>query len=98
VLKCLRNPTFDCFKRNYSPLPKFESHFQKKKKVRVQVSDNLRCPKVPDPELRKRLRVAIIERVVSGFTNYLEDNNRITLGVTVTPRELEEMLQELFEG
>ena len=28
VLKCLRNPTFDCFKRNYSPLPKFESKFQ----------------------------------------------------------------------
>jgi len=48
--------------------------------------------KVPGPELRERLRQAIIERVVPGFTEYLEDNNRIT------PQELEKMLQELFKG
>ena len=77
--------------RNYSPLLKFESKFQSTYAAQ-------KLWKVPDPELRKRLREAIIEKVVSGFTSYLEDNNRITLGVTVTPRELEEMLQELFEG
>ena len=56
VLKCLRNPTFDCFKINYSPLPKFESNFLKKK-VRVQVSHNLRCPKAlesPGPEAEEK--------------------------------------------
>ena len=52
--------------------------------------------KVPDPELRKRLREAIIGIVVSGFMEYLEDNNRITPGVP--PQELQELLQELFEG
>ena len=46
--------------------------------------------------LRKRLREAIIDKVVSGFTKCLEDNSRITLGVT--PQEVAEMLQELFEG
>ncbi|CAD6338246.1 unnamed protein product [Miscanthus lutarioriparius] len=52
--------------------------------------------KVPDPRLKKRLREVIIEKVVSDFTIYLEDNNRIT--PEVTPQEVEEMLQELFEG
>jgi hypothetical protein len=52
--------------------------------------------KVPDPQLRKRLREAIIGIVVSGFMEYLEDNNSITPGVS--PQEVEEMLQELFEG
>ena len=88
VLECLHNPTFRCFTRD-SPLPKFESKFQSTYAAQ-------KLWKVPDPELRKRLRVAIIEKVVSCFTNYLEDNNRITPGVT--PQELEEMLQELFEG
>ncbi|KAG0516298.1 hypothetical protein BDA96_10G350000 [Sorghum bicolor] len=88
VLKCLHNPTCHCFTRD-SPLPKFESKFQSTYAAQKHW-------KVPEPELRKTLRQAIIERVVSGFTEYLEDNNSITSGVT--PQELEEMLQELFEG
>ena len=77
--------------RNYSPLLKFESKFQTTYAAQ-------KLWKVPDPRLKKRLREVIIEKVVSDFTIYLEDNNRITLGITVTPQELEEMLQELFEG
>ncbi|KXG20922.1 uncharacterized protein LOC8069219 [Sorghum bicolor] len=88
MLKCLNNTTFHCFKRN-SPLPKFESEFQMTYAVQ-------KLWKVPDPWLRKRLREAIIEIVVSDLTKYLEDNNRITPGIT--PQEVEEMLQELFEG
>ncbi|XP_066378484.1 exocyst complex component EXO70E2-like [Miscanthus floridulus] len=88
VLECLHNPTFRCFTRD-SPLPKFKSKFQSTYAAQ-------KLWKVPDPELRKRLREAIIEKVVSGFTEYLEDNNRIIPGVS--PQEVEEMLQELFEG
>jgi hypothetical protein len=88
VLKCLRNSTIHCFKRN-SPLRKFQSKFQKTYAAQ-------KLWKVPDTELRKRLREAIIGIVVSGFLEYLEDNNSITPGVT--PQELQEMLQELFEG
>ncbi|CAD6335319.1 unnamed protein product [Miscanthus lutarioriparius] len=88
VLECLHNPTFRCFTRD-SPLPKFESKFQSTYAAQ-------KLWKVPDPELRKRLREAIIEKVVSGFKEYLEDHNSITRGVT--PQEVEEILQELFEG
>jgi DNA-binding Lrp family transcriptional regulator len=52
--------------------------------------------KVPDPEMRKRLRKAITEKIISGYTKYIEDNNVITLRSTT--HNLEEMLQELFEG
>jgi hypothetical protein len=90
MLKCLNNPKLNCFTKS-SPLPKFESKFQTTYAAQ-------KFWKVPDPQLRKRLRETIIDKVVSGFTKYLEDNNRITRGVTVTPQELEEMLQELFEG
>ncbi|KAG0516290.1 hypothetical protein BDA96_10G349400 [Sorghum bicolor] len=52
--------------------------------------------KVPDPKLRRRLRVAIIEEVVSSFTKYLEYNDIIPS--RITPHDLMDMLQELFEG
>ncbi|RCV06473.1 hypothetical protein SETIT_1G165300v2 [Setaria italica] len=52
--------------------------------------------KVPDPELRKTLPRAITEKIVSGYTEYIEDNKITTL--KFTPRDLEEMLQELFQG
>jgi hypothetical protein len=51
---------------------------------------------VPDPELRGRLRKAIIEKVSSGFTKYLEDYN--VNSPRITSQVLEETLQELFEG
>ncbi|PVH47610.1 hypothetical protein PAHAL_4G101300 [Panicum hallii] len=90
VLSCLFNPTPLCFgKRHYSPLPKFESEFQK-------TYTTQKLWKVPDPQLRKMLREAIIEKITPVYRKYIEDNN-----VTVpkfTPQELQEMLQELFEG
>ncbi|KAF8655761.1 hypothetical protein HU200_060920 [Digitaria exilis] len=52
--------------------------------------------KVPDPKLRRRLRVAVIEKVIPSFTKYLEYNN--ISPSRITPHDLMDMLQELFEG
>nr|TKW39270.1 hypothetical protein SEVIR_1G167300v2 [Setaria viridis] len=76
--------------RNYSPLPyKFQSEF-------LKTYNTQKLWKVPDPELRKTLPRAITEKIVSGYTEYIEDNKITTL--KFTPRDLEEMLQELFQG
>jgi hypothetical protein len=89
VLQLLHNPPLHCFTRN-SHLPKFESKFK-------TTCDAQKLWKVPDPEMRKMLRQAIIKEVTSGFTKYLEDNSDMTT-LTVTAEKMEEMLQELFEG
>jgi hypothetical protein len=52
--------------------------------------------KVPEPELRRILCKAIIEKIIPGYTKYIEDN-KIT-NPKFSPHELKEMLQELFEG
>ncbi|CAN6215565.1 unnamed protein product [Urochloa humidicola] len=90
VLKCLNNNRAPCCFTIYSPLHRFESEFQKT--YRAQ-----KLWKVPDPKLRKRLRKAIIEEVVPGITEFLEDNSSIS-NPEVSPEKLEEMLEELFEG
>ncbi|CAN6200458.1 unnamed protein product [Urochloa humidicola] len=76
-----------------SPLPKFDSEFMKIYEVQ-------KFWKVPDPKLKEILRIAVTEKVISGFTEYLSDTNTVgaKLGSTFTPQKLEEMLQELFEG
>jgi len=89
VLSCLLNATPLCFGRKYSLLPKFESEFQK-------TYTTQKLWKVPDPALRRTLRKAIIEKIVPGYANYIEDN-RITTP-KFSPPELIEMLEELFEG
>ncbi|KAL6873951.1 hypothetical protein ACP4OV_014033 [Aristida adscensionis] len=87
VLSCLHKTTpLLCLT---SPLVKFESEFNK-------VYNDQKLWKVLDPNLRRKLRKAIIEKVTSGLTKYLEDNNITT--PSVTPQALEEMLKELFEG
>jgi len=96
VVSCLYDLTPPvCFGRNNSNscLLRFESEFQK-----TYFAQKLW--KVPDPELRRRLRQAVTERVVSGFREYLEHDNISTSSprATLTPLELEHMLQELFEG
>ncbi|XP_066371599.1 exocyst complex component EXO70C2-like [Miscanthus floridulus] len=88
VFSCLFSRTPLCFGINHSPLPKFESEFNK-----TYASQKLW--KVPDPKLRKRLRTAITKKIVPGYTEYIEENN-ITPGVA--PQDLEKMLQDLFEG
>ncbi|KAL6873955.1 hypothetical protein ACP4OV_014037 [Aristida adscensionis] len=105
VLSCLHNSASKLWLSLGRPTPllKFESEF--KKTYTAQ-----KLWKVPDPDLRRKLRNAIIGKVISGFTKYLEDNNINFSGLTkcfednnittprITPQELEEMLQELFEG
>jgi len=94
VVSCLSDLAPLCFGRNYnSCLARFESEFQKTYSAQ-------KLWKVPDPELRRRLRQAVTERVVSGFREYLEHDNISTTPprITLTPLELEHMLQELFEG
>ncbi|CAN6181596.1 unnamed protein product [Urochloa humidicola] len=89
VLSCLYNSTPLCLGRIYSSPAKFESEFQKTYAAQ-------KLWKVPDPKLRRRLRVAITEKVVSNFTKYLEYNN--ISPSRITPHDLMDMLQELFEG
>jgi hypothetical protein len=79
---------FGCFRSNLA-LPEFDSEFQKAYTAQM-------LWKVPDPELRTRLRKAIVEEVVPGLRGYLEDSNITSPGVT--PQEMEKMLLELFEG
>jgi len=73
----------------YSSPAKFESEFQKTYAAQ-------KLWKVPDPKLRRRLRVAVTEKVVSSFTKYLEYNN--ICPSRITPHDLMDMLQELIEG
>ncbi|XP_066378643.1 uncharacterized protein [Miscanthus floridulus] len=89
VLSCLLNPTPHCFWKSYSPLPKFEYEFEK-------ICTTQKLWKVPDPELRKRMRDAITTKIILGYTRYIEDNKVST--TKLTPQNLKEMLQELFEG
>ncbi|RLN13556.1 hypothetical protein C2845_PM09G23870 [Panicum miliaceum] len=90
VLRCLRDPaTLRCFARTSSPLTKFQSKFHKTYAAQ-------KLWKVPHPYMRKMLRKAIVEKVIPVFTQFLEDNSISTPGVT--PKKLEEMLGELFEG
>ncbi|CAN6206625.1 unnamed protein product [Urochloa humidicola] len=89
VLSCLFNPIPLVFGKSYSPLAKFESEFQK-------TYTTQKLWKVPDPWLRKILRKAIAKEIVPSYKEYIQDNN-IT-NPRVAPQELEEMLQELFEG
>ncbi|KAF8666462.1 hypothetical protein HU200_053572 [Digitaria exilis] len=89
VLSCLLDPAPQCFGGPSSPMSKFESEFQK-------TYSTQKLWKVPDPKLRKKLRKAITEKIISGYTKYIEDN-RVTI-LRVSPQEIKGMLQELFEG
>jgi hypothetical protein len=88
VMSCMYNHTPRWFRKN-SALPKFDLEFEKTYTAQ-------KLWKVPDPELKTRLRKAIVEQVIPGLTRCLEDNNVTSPGIT--PQEREEMLLELFEG
>ncbi|TVU12504.1 hypothetical protein EJB05_46155, partial [Eragrostis curvula] len=93
------NPVLSCLYLPYGiqgcrgALAKFKSEFKRTYVVQ-------KMWKVPNPELRKRLRKAIVEKVISGYNMYLVDrttmgnHNRSTPGST--PNELEEMLEEML--
>ncbi|CAN6181616.1 unnamed protein product [Urochloa humidicola] len=89
VLACLFSPAPGCFGKSSSPLPKFQSEFRKTYATQ-------KLWKVPDPRLRNKLRTAITNKIISGYTKYIDDNN--VASPSLTPQELEDMLQELFEG
>ena len=90
VLSCLFNPMPPFYRRVKAfPLTKFESVFRKTYAAQ-------KLWKVPDPELRKRMRDAITMEIILGYTRYIEDNKVYT--TKLTPQNLKEMLQELFEG
>ena len=52
------------------------------------------CPK-PGAE-EEAAKATITEKLISGLTHYLVENNITTRGVAL--QEMEEMLQEIFEG
>ncbi|XP_066372415.1 exocyst complex component EXO70A1-like [Miscanthus floridulus] len=89
LLSCLSNSTSLCLGKNYSPLSKFESEFEKTYTTQKQW-------KVPDPELRRRLREVITEKIIPDYKEYIEDIK--ASNPKISPLELEVMLQELFEG
>ncbi|CAO2187296.1 unnamed protein product [Urochloa humidicola] len=89
VLKPLHNHALCCF-TGYSAKHKFESRFEKTYAAQ-------KLWKVPYPELRKELRTAIANKVISAFTSFLEDTG-ISTSSKLTPEKLEEMLEELFQG
>ncbi|XP_066371991.1 exocyst complex component EXO70B2-like [Miscanthus floridulus] len=89
LLTCLFDPTPLCLFGYSLALPKFESELQK-------TYTTQKSWKVPDPELRTRLRTAIIDKIIPVYTKYVEDNK--STNPKISPQELEEMLQELFEG
>ncbi|KAF8691413.1 hypothetical protein HU200_040552 [Digitaria exilis] len=77
-----------------SPFDKFKKEFQK------TYSTQKLWP-VRNPELRKKLRNTITDKVISGMTKYLVDNTttiRQRVELTVEVEEMEKMLQEIFEG
>ncbi|XP_066372642.1 uncharacterized protein [Miscanthus floridulus] len=84
VLSCLYNSTPLCMGRYSSPA-KFESEFQKTYNAQ-------KFWKVPDPKLRRRLRVAVIDKVISSFEKYLEYSgispSRITPYTSVPPTSI----------
>jgi hypothetical protein len=88
VLRCLHNPTTHCFSRR-TPLQKFESNFHKTYTAQ-------KLWKVPDPEMRKRMRKAIVEEVIPGFTEFLKDDT--ISNPRITPQVMKKMLQGLFQG
>jgi hypothetical protein len=88
VMSCSYNHTTRWFRKNSAPR-KFDSEFQKTYTAQ-------KFWKVADPELRTRLRKAIVDQVIPSLTKYLEDNN--VTRPRVTPQKREEMLLELFEG
>ncbi|PUZ60060.1 hypothetical protein GQ55_4G093300 [Panicum hallii var. hallii] len=90
LLSCLNYTTPSRLGRD-SPLTKFEREFQK-------TYNTQKLWPVRNPALRRKLREAIAEKVISGFTKYLVDNNITARKRKVTPKKMEEMLQELFEG
>ncbi|CAN6342927.1 unnamed protein product [Urochloa humidicola] len=89
VLSCLHNHLPRWMRKKSALPPKFDKQFQKTYTAQ-------KVWKVPDPGLRTRLRKAIVQKVVSGFRKYLEDNS--VTSPRVTPQEREKMLLELFEG
>ncbi|WVZ78412.1 hypothetical protein U9M48_026125 [Paspalum notatum var. saurae] len=77
------------FGKYYSPLSKFEFEFQK-------TYTTQKLWKVPDPTMRRSLRTDITQTIIPCYSKYIQDNNITT--AQFAPRELEEMLRELFEG
>ncbi|XP_052165935.1 uncharacterized protein LOC127782707 [Oryza glaberrima] len=80
--------------RRYLSLDRFESEFQR-------TYTNHKFWKVPNPDLRQRLRQAIVQKVVTHYSMYLEE--RAARGMhnqppKSTPEQLKELLDELFEG
>ncbi|KAE8768353.1 hypothetical protein D1007_60172 [Hordeum vulgare] len=97
VLSCITKSRFPgpihCW-INTSSLAKFESAFHKMYQAQ-------KLWKVPDPQLRDSLRRAIIERVISGYRDYLKEHPELKKHVgreSSSPEVLQAMLGELFEG
>ncbi|CAL5046115.1 unnamed protein product [Urochloa decumbens] len=94
VMSCLYHDVPRGFLRCSGALDKFESEFWRTYATQKHW-------KVPNPELRKRLHKAIIEKVIPGYSQYMAKRTargKSNRPHTSTALELEELLEELFEG
>ncbi|KAF0926170.1 hypothetical protein E2562_022008 [Oryza meyeriana var. granulata] len=92
VLSCLHHKMPLWFSKP-SPLARFESEFQRTCK-------HQKLWKVPNTELRKSLRKAIIDKVITGptgFRTYLEAHPEQEIRGS-DQQDVEDMVNELFEG
>uniref|UniRef100_A0A0D9XTD8 Exocyst subunit Exo70 family protein n=1 Tax=Leersia perrieri TaxID=77586 RepID=A0A0D9XTD8_9ORYZ len=54
--------------------------------------------KINSPQLRSMLRNSVCGKVVSAYRLYLESQVKFETSATYTPEDLEDLLQDLFEG
>ncbi|XP_062203690.1 uncharacterized protein LOC133905905 isoform X2 [Phragmites australis] len=62
------------------------------------VYDIQRHWKVPDPHLRQKLRVSISKKIVPSYCDYLKKHQKDDRCLRLTAKDLEDMVEELFEG
>lgn len=92
MLSCLQGKMPLWFSKP-SPLARFESEFRR-------TCRHQKLWSVPSPELRKSLRKAVIYKVITGptgYKTYLKDHPEKEKCGT-DPQEMEDMVNELFEG
>ncbi|XP_052157029.1 uncharacterized protein LOC127774777 [Oryza glaberrima] len=90
VLRCLQDKMPLWFPKHSSQLSRFKSEFQK-------TCRHQKLWKVPSPNLRQKLREAIIDKVITGYKRYLEDHPELEK-CSSDLQDMEDMVNELFEG
>jgi exocyst complex protein 7 len=54
--------------------------------------------KIPDPRLRDKLRASISKKIVPSYSEYLKKHRKADRSIRMTAKDLEDLLEEMFEG